>query len=178
MITKILDGEKVFVRPIQMEDTHLIVKWRNNKNVRYNFVFQEVFTNEMHEKWMRTKVATGDVVQYIIVAKEENIPIGSIYFRDIDAKNHSAEYGIFIGEDSARGKGYGSEAAKLFVDFGFSELNLHRIMLRVFADNLQAIQSYRNAGFEKEGVARDMVYQNGTYRDIVFMSIIEGERNV
>ena len=178
MITKILDGKKVFLRPIQMEDTSLIVRWRNNKNVQHNFVFQEVFTDEMHENWMRTRIASGDVVQYIIVAKEENLPIGSIYFRDIDAKNHSAEYGIFIGEDSARGKGYGSEAAKLFVDFGLSELNLHRIMLRVFADNSQAIQSYRNAGFVKEGVARDMVYQNGTYRDMVFMSIIAGERNV
>ena len=178
MITEILDGEKIFLRPIQMEDTPLIVKWRNNKIVRNNFVFQETFTNEMHENWMRTKVASGDVVQYIIVAKEENLPIGSIFFRDIDSKNYSAEYGIFIGEDSARGKGYGSEAARLFVSFGFSKLNLHRIMLRVFADNLQAIQSYHNAGFQKEGIARDMVYQNGEYRDMVFMSIIAGERNV
>ena len=93
-------------------------------------------------------------------------------------KNHSAEYGIFIGEDSARGNGYGTEAAKIFVDFGLSKLNLHRIMLRVFADNLQAIQSYHNAGFQKEGIARDMIYQSGQYRDMVFMSIIAGERNI
>lgn len=80
MITKILDGKKAFLRPIQMEDTPLIVKWRNNKNVQHNFVFQEVFTNEMHENWRRTKIASGEVVQYIIVSKEENFPIGSIYF--------------------------------------------------------------------------------------------------
>ena len=178
MITEVLNGEKVFLRPSQMKDTPLIVKWRNNENVSRNFVFQEIFTNEMHENWMRTKVACGDVVQYIIVEKEENLPIGSVFFRDIDLKNHSAEYGIFIGEDSARGNGYGSETAKLFVDFGLSKLNLHRIMLRVFADNLQAIHSYQNAGFQKEGTARDMVYQNGQYRDMVFMSIIEGGRNV
>ena len=175
---KILDGEKVFLRPIQMKDTSLIVKWRNNKNVRRNFVFQETFTNEMHENWMRTRVASGDVVQYIIVVKEDNLPIGSVFFRDIDSKNQSAEYGIFIGEDLARGKGYGSESARLFVDFGMSELNLHRIMLRVFADNLQAIQSYHHAGFQKEGIARDMVYQNGRYRDMMFMSILAGERNI
>lgn len=178
MITERLEGKKVFLRPIQMEDTPLIVKWRNNENVRNNFVFQETFTNEMHEEWMRTKVASGDVVQYIIVEKKENFPIGSIFFRNIDLKNHSAEYGIFIGEDLARGKGYGSEAARLFIDFGFSQLDLHRIMLRVFADNIQAIHSYHNAGFQKEGVARDMVYQKGMYRDMVFMSIIAGERNV
>ena len=49
MFSEVLDGQKVFLRPIQMEDTPLIVKWRNNKNVRNNFVFQETFTNEMHE---------------------------------------------------------------------------------------------------------------------------------
>ena len=58
------------------------------------------------------------------------------------------------------------------------ELNLHRIMLRVFSDNLQAIQSYHHAGFQKEGIARDMVYQNGRYRDMMFMSILAGEGNI
>ena len=113
---KIIDGENVLLRPIQMKDTPLIVKWRNNKNVRKNFVFQETFTHEMHENWMRTRVASGDVVQYIIVVKEDNFPIGSVYFRDIDSKNRSAEYGIFVGEDLARGKGYGSETSRLFVN--------------------------------------------------------------
>ena len=175
---KILDGEKVFLRPIQMKDTSLIGKWKNNINFRKKYVFQETFTNEMHENWMRTRIALGDVVQYIIVVKGNNLPIGSVFFRDIDPKNQSAEYGISIGEDLARRKGYGSEVARLFVDFGMSELNLHRIMLRVFSDNLQAIQSYHHAGFQKEGIARDMVYQNGRYRDMMFMSILAGERNI
>lgn len=175
MEEKILVGEKVILRPITLEDTPLIVKWRNTGSVRKNFIFRETFTEEMHNRWMRTKVASGEVVQYIIIDKSEGKPVGSVYYRDVDAKNSSAEYGIFIGEESARGKGLGSETAKLFVKFGFDCLKLHRISLRLLSGNAQAEKSYENAGFAREGVFRDMVYLDGQYRDVIFMAILNEE---
>ncbi len=165
-------GDKAILRPITAEDTPLIVKWRNNPAVQHNFVFQQTFTNEMHNKWLETKVKTGEVVQYIIVDKAADTPVGSVYFRDIDNDNHSAEFGIFIGEDIARGKGIGSETTRLFCDMGFEDLALHRIMLRVFSDNEQAKKSYLNAGFVLEGEFKDMVMQNGAYRSMTFMAKI------
>lgn len=66
------------------------------------------------------------------------------------------EYGIFIGEESARGKGLGTETARLFTDFGFAGLHLHRISLRVLAENAAARRSYEKAGFVQEGIFRDM----------------------
>lgn len=170
-----ITGEKVFLLPITLDDTEFIVKWRNTDSVRQNFVFQKEFTNEMHENWMNTKVRNGEVVQYVIYEKETRIPIGSIYYRDIDKYARSAEYGIFIGEDFARGKGLGTEAALLFIRFGFRELKFHRIFLKVFEDNVQAISSYKKAGFKLEGVARDYVFQNNRYRNMVFMSILEDD---
>lgn len=169
---KVIYGEKVILRPITMEDTPLIVIWRNTESVRKNFIFRERFTEEMHNNWMRTKVASGEVVQYIIIDRDADKPVGSVYFRDIDMKNRSAEYGIFIGEESARGKGLGSETARIFTRFGFETLGLHRISLRVLAGNSQAEKSYENAGFAREGVFRDMVYLDGEYRDVVFMAMI------
>lgn len=169
---KVIYGEKVMLRPITMEDTPLIVRWRNTEAVRKNFIFRERFTEEMHNNWMRTKVASGEVVQYIIIDRDADKPVGSVYFRDIDMKNRSAEYGIFIGEESARGKGLGSETASIFTRFGFETLGLHRISLRVIAGNNQAEKSYENAGFAREGVFRDMVYLDGEYRDVVFMAMI------
>lgn len=171
-----IQGIKVSLRPITLSDTDLIVNWRNKPEVRTQFVYQKPFTAEGHRHWMETKVKTGEVVQFIIVSRETNMPIGSVYFRDIDRENNSAEYGIFIGETECFGKGYGSETAQLFLKFGFEELNLHRIFLRVFSDNIRAIKSYKNAGFIEEGVARDMIYQNGKYRNMTFMAKIAGEK--
>lgn len=166
----VLEGAAVRLRPIADADTDLIVKWRNTPSVVQNFIFRQTFTPEMHRSWLATKVATGQVVQYIIIDKADAKPVGSVYYRDIDGHNRSAEYGIFIGEESARGKGLGTETAKLFTDFGFAELQLHRISLRVLAENTAARRSYEKAGFVQEGVFRDMELLDGHYRDVVFMA--------
>ena len=111
----ILDGAAVTLRPITDADTDLIVKWRNTPSVVQNFIFRQTFTPEMHRSWLATKVATGQVVQYIIVDKADGKPVGSVYYRDIDPHNRSAEYGIFIGEESARGKGLGTGLDRVLV---------------------------------------------------------------
>ena len=171
-----LQGTKIYLMPITNEDTELIIQWRNKPSVQNNFIFRELFTRDMHEKWMKEKIETGRVIQFIIIETEKNRKVGSVYLRDIDHHNHSAEYGIFIGEDNARGLGYGSEACRLITDYGFKELGLHRIFLRVFKNNQQAIHSYLKAGFVEEGVAKDMIWADGRYNDMVFMAKIASDR--
>jgi len=165
----------VYLRLMTYEDTDRIVAWRNSDGVRKNFIYQALFTRESHENWIRTKIETGQVVQMIICETDTDRPVGSVYIRDIDHTHHKAEYGIFIGEDCARGKGYGTAAAKLMIAYSFEQLKLHRLFLRVYADNQQAIRSYEKAGFEKEAYLRDDVCIDGIYRDIVLMGILNTE---
>ncbi len=176
----VIQNQSVFLRKIQYEDTDLIIKWRNSDFVREHFIYQELFTKESHENWMKTMVETGKVDQLIICIKrtpadEEGIPVGSVYIRDIDWNHKKAEYGIFIGEESARGRGVGSMAAELMISYCFEQLKLHKLFLRVFADNKQAIRSYEKAGFVQEAYLKDDVRIRGTYRDIVFMGILNTE---
>lgn len=168
-----LTGDKIRLRLMSGEDTDLIVQWRNNPRVRNNFIYQKTFTREGHENWIRTMVDTGKVVQFIIEDLSSGQPVGSVYFRDIDKDHAKAEYGIFIGEDLAVGKGFGSEAARLAVKYGFEQLELHKIFLRVFADNAGAIRSYEKAGFIKEGYFKDDVCIDGRFKDLVFMAIVK-----
>lgn len=162
----------IYLRPMTDADTDLIVSWRNQESVRRNFIYQELFTRESHENWIHTMVETGKVVQMIICETEGDRPVGSVYLRDIDPRHRKAEYGIFIGGEGARGKGYGTMAAKLMIRYAFEELGLHRLFLRAFADNLQAIRSYEKAGFEREAYLREDVCIDGCYRDIVLMGIL------
>ena len=108
----------------------------------------------------------------IICETETDAPVGSVYVRDIDHAHKKAEYGIFIGDPGARGKGYGTAAARLMIQYCFEELGLLRLFLRVYADNFAAIRSYEKAGFEREAYLREDVYINGQYRDIVLMGIL------
>lgn len=166
---------KVSIRPITEADTDKIVKWRNAPSVMEHFIYRTPLTREDHLNWFHNRVQTGEVFQFMIVDEEAGEEVGSVYLRDVDAQNKKCEYGIFIGEDSCRGKGIGSAAAKLALDFAFEELKLNRVFLRVFADNTRAIKSYENAGFVCEGRFRDDVIIDGKAYDMVFMGILREE---
>ena len=162
-------GDRLILLPITKEYTEFIVKWRNNDRVNNNFIFSETFTEEMHNHWMDTKVKNGEVIQFIILIRENNKPIGSVYFRDIDYEKGVAEYGIFIGEDDEIGKGYGTEAADLAIDFIFAQTKLKYVFLRVFADNKPAISSYKAVGFTEYECRKGEVEKNGVIHDLIFM---------
>ncbi len=114
------------------------------------------------------------VKQFIICEMATGKLIGSVYFRDIDKENHKAEYGIFIGEESLCGKGVGTEAGKLALKYAFDTCGIHKVFLRVFADNKRAVNSYKKIGFVEEGYSKDEVYIDGKYRDMIFMAIFNG----
>ena len=163
-----MNNEIIKFRPIEISDTDNIIKWRNNPRVFHNFIFDKILTKEMHYKWMQDKVKMVLVQQFIILEKKQ--PIGSFYFRDIDMITGSAEYGIFIGEDFAIGKGYGNYIAKKAIEYAFNSMGLSRVNLRVFEDNSAAIKSYENAGFIKTG-RKEQVLKSGESRTVIFMKV-------
>lgn len=165
------DLDEIYLRKMEVSDTDKIVEWRNKDRVRRNFIYQDAFTVEGHLNWIATQIETGRVVQFMICEKSQGRAVGSVYFRDIDAKEGCAEYGIFIGEDDAIGKGYGTLAAKLALSYAFEELGLKYVFLRVFEDNIGARRSYENAGFRIiEGKKEDIVI-DGKIRKMIFMGI-------
>ncbi|MCM1568082.1 MAG: GNAT family N-acetyltransferase [Roseburia sp.] len=166
------EGAGIYLRPMTAEDTERIVDWRNSEAVRRRFIYQEPFTRQGHEAWIRDMVETGRVVQFIICDTETKGPLGSVYIRDIDRKHNKAEYGIFIGEESARGRGVGTAAARLMLRYCREREKLHRVYLRVFADNRQAIRSYEKAGFRREALLKEDVCIDGQYCDIVLMAVV------
>lgn len=170
-----MEDGRIYLRLMTREDTDNIIRWRNSDEVRRQFIYQKLFTKESHEKWIETMIETGKVVQMIIVQNDGDRPIGSVYVRDIDMEHKKAEYGIFIGEADCLGKGYGTEAAELMREYAFEYLGLHKLMLRVYADNERAIKSYEKAGFVKEAYLKDDVFVCGKYRDIVLMAVFNEE---
>ncbi len=162
----------IYLRPMTYDDTDLIVTWRNSSAVRQNFIYRDPFTPEGHKEWIRSMIETGKAVQMIICEIAGDRPVGSVYIRDIDRRHNKAEYGIFIGEASARGRGLGTAAAGLMLRYCFGEEKLNRVYLRALASNEQAIRSYEKAGFVREGVLRKDVCIDGEYRDIVWMAAL------
>lgn len=170
--TCVIDGADIVLRLMNEEDAELIIKWRNTEFVRRNFIYRGLFTRQGHENWIRTMVDTGKVIQFIILRKTDDRPIGSVYLRDIDRTHKKAEYGIFIGEEEALGKGYGTQAARMMIEYAFSREGLHKLMLRLLAENERARKSYEKAGFVREAYLKDEVFLDGRYQDVIYMAVI------
>jgi RimJ/RimL family protein N-acetyltransferase len=168
-----LVGENIILRPLTLDDTDMIVHWRNQPFIMENMINRAPFTPAGHEEWVRTMIGTGKVVQFIILEKEGGRPVGSTYFRDINYEYEKAEFGVFIGEKDAQGRGYGTESAKLMLDYGFETLRLHKIYLRLLAGNAPAEKSYEKAGFQREGYLKDEVKPAGEFIDIIMMAKIK-----
>ncbi len=173
--TLILEGADIYLRLMDEGDTDLIIGWRNTDFVRRNFIYQKPFTRQGHETWIKEMIHTGKAVQFIICRKDTGKSVGSVYLRDIDRNHHKAEYGVFIGEKEALGKGFGTQAARLMLRYGFEKLNLHKVMLRVLAENLPARKSYEKAGFVEEAYLKDEVFLENHYHDVIYMAVIREE---
>ncbi len=166
-------GKLVSLRLSREEDVPMIVNWRNNYRVRINHVYRDDFTVEGQKAWMKKNIDTGRAVQFVICENgadgDEARPIGVVHFHTIDRTDDSAEYGIYIGEDNAIGKGYGSEAAVLALEYAKEPLGLKKVYLKAFAHNEAAIKSYLRAGFKKTGDEPQVECSDGQKNDMIIM---------
>lgn len=168
---------EITLRPLTLADTSNIVRWRNQPEVYKNLYTQNLITEEQHIGYFHKYVETGLVCQYIIVAEIDGEPtdIGTVFLKGIDRESRKAEYGLFIGELQARGKGFASAIASAALNIAFNELDLNRVYLTVFAENVPAIKSYERAGFKKEGVLRQDFFDGKAFHDIVHMGILRSD---
>lgn len=98
--------------------------------------------------------------------------IGFVGLVDIRWNHGDAWVGIGIGDREMWGKGYGTDAMQIILRYAFTEVNLYRVTLGVFAYNQRAIRSYENAGFILEGREREVLYRDGSRADILIMGVL------
>lgn len=168
---------EVLLREITETDTDNIVQWRNNINVRKNLFSQEELKAEQHRKYLKNVVEAGKCKQYIIHIRNNQCKkdIGTIFIKNIDKKNRKGEFGIFIGEESYRGKGYARKASIKILKMAFEEMGLNRVYLSVMADNAAAIKTYGSIGFSIEGTLRQDYFRGDEYIDVLLMAITKDE---
>ncbi len=167
-----LEGEKVALGPLSRELIALYQKWdadfvvnRTTTHLRPVTLEEE---SDAYERYTRDK----DYVLFTIYERQTWQPIGKTY---LYLTGNNADYGIVIGERECQGKGYGTETTRLVLDYGFTTLGLHNIMLTVMEYNLAGIKAYENAGFRQIGRRRKARWMDGKYWDVVYMDCLADE---
>jgi RimJ/RimL family protein N-acetyltransferase len=114
-------------------------------------------------------------MQFTAVEVESQVIVGQIGFVHVWEKIETARLGTVLVAPDYRNRGIGTRMVHSLLHIGFGRLRLHRIELNVFDRNKSAIRCYERAGFQREGLSRDVVCVNGKYWNLIPMSILEKE---
>lgn len=175
MKDKMLKSAHVALTALRPEDSPSLWQWINDRElVLFNSSYRPVSQAE-HDTWFESIRKRSDVFIFGIRLWETDQLIGSCQLHSINSISRSAELQIRLGVSAERGKGYGTEAVNLLLQFAFSDLNLHRVYLHVFATNPRAIQVYEKCGFVREGILRDAAFIDDRYVDVLVMGILREE---
>ena len=167
-------GERLYLSPMNVEDAETYVKWLSDRGVTDNLGNTSSVISLIGEKeYIESKKVNN--YDFAIVLNDDTL-IGNISLMHVNLISRKSTLGIFIGDEQNRNKGYGSEAIKLLVDYGFNILGLHNIDLNVFEFNKGAIKAYEKVGFKEYGRRHESYFLDGKFHDEISMEIIN-ERN-
>jgi RimJ/RimL family protein N-acetyltransferase len=163
-------GERIYLSPISLEDTERYTAWLNDLSTTRYLTLASAQVTLHGEREALLQLSKEHT--YAIVEKGSDELLGNCGLMEIDEVHRSAEVGIFIGDDSRRGQGFGTEALRLFCDYGLNVLNLRSIRLRTYSFNERAAASYRKIGFKDAGRFRKAHFYAGSYHDVLLMDLL------
>jgi diamine N-acetyltransferase len=170
-----LTGRRVYLRALSKDDLPYIQKWSNDAELRRLTGEVAPMSGAEIKKWYEDLLADKDRMWFAIVLKRGDWVIGEAGLLRMFRPWRNTDMTIIIGEKDAWGKGYGTEAGYLLLDYAFRRLGFHRISVGVVGFNKRALRFWESLGFKKEGVERDEYYYDNEYSDGVMMSILEDE---
>ena len=175
--TPFLEGTRIYLRPLERGDVNArYAAWLNDGEVT-RFLEAGTFPTSVIEleQFYAAASARRDQVLLAIVDRETDAHVGNIKLGPIDWVHRRGTLGILVGDQTAWGKGTGTAATRLMVEYAFDRLDLRRVDLGVYADHAAAIRLYERVGFRVEGRFREDVYHDGAYRDRLWMGLLRSE---
>jgi RimJ/RimL family protein N-acetyltransferase len=159
-------GPRLYLRSLEPEqDFEKVARWNNEEEMR-SYTRMKERLGQFYQSF--THILFG------VALKGERDIIGIAGLKDINTLNQSAEFYVKI-DPSQQGKGYGTEATKLTLRYGFMELNLNRIQTQDMEENIGGWRADEKAGFKYEGTLREAIMRFGKYHGVRVYSILRSE---
>jgi RimJ/RimL family protein N-acetyltransferase len=172
-----LVGRLVALGPVHKGLLSLLWKWESDLelNALTGDPVRPLTPEAIDKIYQRYSASGTESTGFAIYERATLRPIGTVGLVSINHLHRTAELGIGIGEHDCWGKGYGTEATRLVLDYGFNVLSLHNVMLRVFSYNERAIRSYLKVGFREIGRRRQAQRIGTQVYDVVMMDCLATE---
>lgn len=172
-----IQGERVCLGPIDRSMLPDFQRWVNSFDVqiRLGMGFPGPFTLDEQERWFDSVVTSSTSRTFAIRDAETLRVVGTASIQGIDWRNGSGVFGIMIGDPIARGRGLGTETARLMLDYAFTVLGLHSVSLTVAEFNTAGRRAYEKAGFREVGRLREHWLAAGRRWDQIAMDCLATE---
>ncbi len=170
-----LTGHKVRLRALRKStDFAKCLVWINDPEVACYLKLDPPVSEQQEEAWFsRVAVSTTEMVFSIDTLEGEHI--GTMGLNAIDYRNRVATSGTLIGEKDYWGRGYGTDAKMVLLEYAFHTLGLHRVKSLIFADNERSIRMNLRCGYQREGLLRQERFKDGRYLDEVALGVLQDE---
>jgi RimJ/RimL family protein N-acetyltransferase len=170
----LVEGELVALGPLRRDLIPVYQRWMSNLEVMRGVGRVDPVTLEAETAWYESAArGTPTGLVFTIYDRSDLTPVGTCSIDEIQPAHGTGTFGILLGE--RRGRGLGTEATRLALEWAFTVTGLHNVMLQVFEWNTAAIRAYTGAGFKEIGRRRGGVVTMGRRFDIVLMDAVAGE---
>jgi diamine N-acetyltransferase len=171
----LVQGQRVGLGVLRHDLIPAYLRWRSDLVVmRGTGESIQLPTVEAMQAWYEQATSPGNrEVHFTVYDLDDLAPVGTALLVRINQHDGTAEFGLTIGE--RRNQGLGSEATKLVLDWAFTVIGLHNVLLVTFSWNLPAIRAYSKAGFREIGRRRGAVVTYGQRYDQVLMDAVADE---
>ena len=168
-------SERIVLGPLRRDLLVLYHRWINDISTQRTLSPRiRLFTLEEQLAWYDARVTAAGRTEesFTIYERESMQPIGTTSWDGIDYHHRTANFGILVGESAYRGRGLGTEVTRLMLDYAFTALGLHNVLLTVWEFNPAGLRAYTKAGFRESGRRHQCGLLAGKWWDLVYMECL------
>lgn len=171
----VLTGDLVMLRPVEAADASGLLAL-DAETVRLTGSHGlGAVTLADAEKWNATRTARDDRIDLSIIERASGEWAGEVVLNDLEVNNRSCSFRIALQGPRFYGRGLGTEATRLIVDYAFGTVGVHRIGLEVFDFNPRARHVYEKVGFVHEGTMREALLWDGEWVNTHVMGLLASD---
>jgi len=168
-----LRGRKVILRPLDKEtDLEACQRWINDPEVRQYLKRFLPTSKQTESEWLDSLGKKTDDIVLAIETLDGKF-IGTMGLHKIDWKDRTAITGALIGDKTYWGKGYGTDAKMVLLDYAFNQLGLRKICSSVLAFNKRSLRYNLHCGYKVEGIQKKQIFRDGKYRDKLLLAVFQ-----
>jgi RimJ/RimL family protein N-acetyltransferase len=172
-----ITGRYIGLRAIERGDLPQMLQWRNIPQFRRYFrEYRELnFMNQ--ESWFENIILKdSNTIMFSVIDKRKGTLLGACGLCYINWINRNADFSLYIGAaDAYIDKKYAPDAGKALLQYGFDELNLHRVYAEVFDFDTPKQALMKQLGFTLEGTHRETHWSEGKWNNSMLYGILKNE---